>query len=126
MITHDTAVEASCSCGGIAYVGVLDLPTGHQTYQPALVFGTDGKNIGEIVSHEVGHTLGLSHDGMTGGAAYYAGQGSWAPIMGVGYSRPITQWSKGEYAAANNSEDDLVVMQSHGASLRADDYPDTR
>lgn len=31
----------------------------------------------EAVSHEVGHTLGLSHDGQTGGPAYYEGQGSW-------------------------------------------------
>lgn len=33
---------------------------------------------------EIGHTLGLNHDGVTGGSAYYSGSSNklWAPIMG--------------------------------------------
>jgi hypothetical protein len=46
--------------------------------------------------------------------------------MGTSYNRPISQWSKGEYAGANNTEDDLAVMQSHGATLGADDVPSQR
>ncbi len=47
------------------------------------------KYTAEAISHEVGHTLGLSHDGrITPSEGYYAGHGSgdtgWAPIMGVG------------------------------------------
>jgi hypothetical protein len=42
--------------------------------------------------------------------------------MGVGYSRPVTQWSKGEYTGANNHEDDLSVITSTGVSYRADDH----
>src|SRR5881409_4271545 len=43
--------------------------------------------------------------------------------MGVGYYHEVTQWSKGEYADANNSsEDDLAVMQTYGISYRADDH----
>ncbi len=59
---------------------------------------------------------------MTGGDAYYYGQGNWAPIMGSGMYRDVTQWSKGEYSGANNHEDDLVVMQTFGISYRADDH----
>ena len=132
MTLFDTICPGT-SCGGIAYNGVFDDPTTHAYYQPALIF-QDGvasvKAQGEAVSHEVGHNLGLHHDGATSGCsgpcAYYSGHGSWAPIMGVGYTHPITQWSAGEYSIANNTEDDFAVMQSNGAPLRADDHGDTR
>ncbi len=112
-------------CGGVAYVGVYD-STGatHDYYQPALVFqnGVSGaKNIAEAASHEVGHNAGLGHDG-TSTSSYYQGHGSWAPIMGVGYSRAIVQWSRGEYTGANNTEDDFVVMGSNGLGVRGDDH----
>ena len=81
--------------------------------------GSD-KIIAEAASHEIGHNLGLSHDG-TSTQGYYGGQGAWAPIMGVGYSYSISQWSKGEYFDANNQEDDLQIIQNHGATLVPDD-----
>lgn len=123
--------------GGLAYVGVYDSilwGSGQPDYyKPALVFpemlADDEKAIAEAASHEVGHTLGLSHDGITGGSAYYAGHGSgetgWAPIMGVGYSQNLTQWSKGEYAGADNHEDDLAVIDSYGLDVRGDDHGDS-
>ena len=117
------------NCGGVAYVGVFDDPATHSTHQPAFVFtdgvGTGAKNIAEAASHEVGHNLGLSHDG-TSTVGYYAGHGAWAPIMGVGYYRPVSQWSRGEYADANNTENDLTIMGLNGALARADDHGDTR
>src|SRR5438552_4128664 len=45
--------------------------------------------------------------------------------MGVGYYHEVSQWSKGEYANANNTEDDLTVMQYYGISYRADDHGNT-
>lgn len=44
---------------------------------------------------------------------YYRGHGAWAPIMGVGYDKTITQWPKGEYAAANETQDDLAFIDSY-------------
>ena len=113
------------NAGGVAYVGSFDWSSD----TPAFVFSNklgsgNEKYVTDATSHETGHTLGLSHDGITGGTAYYAGHGSWAPIMGVGYYKAITQWSKGEYAGANNTEDDLAVMLNNGASYRPDDHGD--
>jgi PKD repeat protein len=110
--------------GGVAYVGVFgNLPD----YQPAWIFtggfGSSDKGIAEAASHEVGHNLGLNHDG-TSSQGYYAGHGVWAPIMGVGYNRSVTQWSRGEYPGANNTEDDLAIMRGF-VPLIADDYGNT-
>ena len=86
------------------------------------------KGVAEAISHEVGHTMGLLHDG-SATTAYYTGHGSgatgWAPIMGVGYNKPLVQWSKGEYATANNLQDDLTVMGLNGLPARADDHGNT-
>jgi hypothetical protein len=113
------------NAGGVAYIGSFawssDTPT--FVFSDKLGSGNE-KYVTDAASHETGHTLGLSHDGVTGGSAYYSGHGSWAPIMGVGYYKPITQWSKGEYAGANNSQDDLAVMLNNGASYRQDDHGD--
>jgi Metallo-peptidase family M12B Reprolysin-like len=125
LITKTNNIYSGCGCGGIAYVGVFNEPSSHSYYQPAFVFqqGVSGneKYIAEAASHEVGHNLGLSHDG-TATTGYYSGQGSWAPIMGVGYNLPITQFSKGEYNGANNLEDDFAVVQTNGGALTIDDH----
>jgi len=117
-----------CNCGGVAYVGVFDAIGDFN--KPALVFynklgAGNEKYVTEATSHEVGHNLGLNHDGYSGGS-YYPGHGEgvtgWAPIMGVGYYQNLVQWSKGEYNTANNHEDDFVVMGNNGGPLRADDH----
>lgn len=81
----------------------------------------------EAASHELGHNLGLSHDA-TSTQGYYGGLGSgyisWGPIMGTGYNRHISQWSKGEYPDANNNEDDLSIIASRLA-VRLDDHSNT-
>ena len=120
--------------GGIAYVGAYN-DTGNaftpaDYYKPALIFPenlgpNNEKYIAEAISHEVGHNLGLSHDGTTTGSEYYTGQGNWAPIMGAGYYHPISQWSRGEYTNANNTENDLAVITQYGLSYRTDDYGST-
>jgi len=127
LITSRSGVY-TCSCGGVAYIGIFDDTSDY--YKPALVFydalgGGNERYVAEAISHEAGHNVGLLHDGYSGGG-YYSGQGSgstgWAPIMGVGYYQPLVQWSKGEYATANNVQDDYAVAAGNGLPVRADDH----
>lgn len=95
------------TAGGVAYVNNY---TWGDAQQVCWVFSAllrnNTKYISEAASHEAGHTLSLNHWKLyntTDGSfitEYYSGQGSWAPIMGVGYYRPITTWCKGEYNGA--------------------------
>lgn len=108
---------ASPGAGGVAYVDSFSEAGtgGFSSTIPSWVFNTSVTGISEAISHEVGHTLGLNHDGRSNPSEeYYAGQGSgatgWAPIMGVGYNKSLVQWSKGEYARANNKQDDLAII----------------
>ncbi len=119
------------SCGGLAYIGVFN--SVGDTLKPALIFpeklANASKYMAECVSHEAGHNLSLNHDGTTSGSEYYAGHGSgttgWAPIMGNSYYQNLTQFSRGEYPLANNSEDDVAKIQSQGLLLRPDDHGNT-
>ena len=112
--------------GGVALSGSFDA----NQDVPCWVFpvggtGFNAKNVADAASHEVGHTLGLAHDGTEGTFAATTGQGNWAPIMGVSYSKPITQWDKGEFTNASNTQDDLAVMLTQGAVYRPDDHGST-
>ena len=100
--------------GGVAYLGSFSW----NSDTPAFVFPAQlgngwPKYVAEAVSHEAGHTVGLNHDGVSSGTAYYEGHNGWAPIMGVGYYASVTQFSKGEYTSANNTEDDTTIINSH-------------
>jgi len=96
VITADTF--ASCGCGGFAYLRAFDDTS--DFLKPAFVFNRGVKGAGEAITHEAGHNLGLNHDGISGGTAYYRGHGSgetgWASIMGVGYYQNLAQWSAGD------------------------------
>ncbi len=111
--------------GGIG-LGYLNSFT-HSTDKPAFVFTrkiNSEKVTADTISHEVGHTLGLNHDGV-GSDHYYRGHGNWRPLMGSGGSRGlVTQFSRGEYLFASNQEDDLAIIASaqNGFGYRSDDH----
>ena len=129
----------TCGCGGIAFIDVFNqYPSGtytHPRLQPAFAFAgpetsqfpSPGKYISDIASHEVGHTLSLLHDGDSsqptpGDREYFLGLGdgkNWAPIMGGGYYNSIVQWSKGDYAVATQTQDDLVCVVLNGCATNS-------
>ena len=129
-----TTDNVGCGCGGIAYIDSFNW----NSDTPVFIYNTGDKNVAEAASHEIGHSLGLSHDG-TSTSGYYSGHGSgetgWAPIMGVGYSKNVTQFDKGEYYGSNNAgtganyskgPDDLGIITSYnGFGYRTDDAGDT-
>ena len=100
--------------GGVAYIGSFSWNSDTPTFVfPAQLGNGWPKYVAEAASHEVGHTVGLNHDGVSGGSAYYEGHNGWAPIMGVGYYANVTQFSRGEYTNANNTEDDTTIINGH-------------
>lgn len=123
----NNAIASSCGCGGIAYVGVFDYVYWNTYLGPSLSWGDPGQNgkfLSDVVSHEVGHNVGLSHDGTTD-VSYYVGRDGWAPIMGVGYYEPLVQFSNGSYTGGNQTQDDFGVASSFGLPIRSDDHGDT-
>jgi len=122
----------NCHCGGVAYVGPINL-VNNTYYQPAWVFqdalSNNEKAIAEAASHEAGHTLGLLHDGQKPSTGYYLGHGSgvtgWAPIMGASYYKNVTQWNPGTYPNANNQQNDMATLATYGILPRTDDFGNT-
>jgi len=135
--------------GGFAYIG--SFRWGYEgagaSDTPCYVFNSFSRDVSAAVSHEVGHSLGLSHDGTNSdnpfqqNAEYYDGHGgsvenSWGPIMGSGYYRNVTTWDDGIYYGANNGgananynsgPNDLSVITStaNGFGFLPDDHANT-
>lgn len=119
----DIAAQGS---GGVAYLRSINSSADEVCW----AFYTAGKASAEVISHEVGHTVGLSHmgqDDANGHHEYYLGQGSgdvsWAPIMGGAYYDNVTLFSKGDYANPSNTEDQLAIIttNNNNVAYRTDD-----
>ncbi|NOR41149.1 MAG: hypothetical protein GQ537_08065, partial [Gammaproteobacteria bacterium] len=133
LITTDTDNNGNAmpaqGAGGVAYVNVWGRSDYASRYSPAFVYFNRLGNgradyVSEAASHEAGHNLSLGHDATTS-SSYYSGHGSgnisWGPLMGTGYNRNVSQWSKGEYPDANNQQDDIAILNSKLVN-RADDH----
>jgi hypothetical protein len=104
-------------------------------YRNPLVSGIDyGYGIGMTGAHEVGHQMGMNHDGGGSGGEYYEGIAAyqWGPIMGnywmgASWANQLFTWSRGEYATATNQEDDLYRMNTvESVPYMADDNASSR
>lgn len=124
------------SVAGIAYI--TSFVWGDDT--PCFVFSdrlaNDPKRIAETVSHESGHTMGLSHQANFGSSctlvsSYHTGIGtgvtSWGPIMGNAASRTLTQWNFGPTPnGCTIKQDNLnIITTKNGFGYRPDDAADT-
>ena len=112
-----------CNCGGFAYLNSFN----DSIDEPVFVFNTSEIKVSAASSHEVGHAVGLSHDGLTTGTEYYNGHGSrqtgYGPIMGSGYYRNMTTWDEGDYFQSNNQQNDWqIITTQNGFGYRADDH----
>lgn len=108
--------SSTSAVGGIAYLGYFgtagDGRWGNTTFIYYDILGSPA-NCAVAASHELAHTLGLTHQG-TSTSPYYAGHGTgalrWAPLMGSAYGAAITQWAKGDYYDANNTQDAMALL----------------
>ena len=119
-----TAATQACgsACSGKAFLNTFKLldtgPCSRPGSSPGSATDHRARAVAaQTAAHEAGHTLGLRHDGVLAmgtkpASAYYAGTTAWGPIMGSATWRAVSQWSKGEYAGASNTEDDLAVIQT--------------
>lgn len=122
VVTDDTF--ANCGCGGHAFLNTFT----SSVDTPTFVYNQGLTSLGKTVSHEVGHMLGLTHDGDSS-QEYYPGHGGgqtrWGALMGAPFGVPVTQWSDGDYYLASNQQDDMSIITNNGFGYRADDYGNT-
>jgi hypothetical protein len=109
-VDEDGRSNACVACFGTTAAGTLYRNPGNGDY---------GYGIGMTCAHEMGHQMGMSHDG---GSAqkdpiYFNGLPAvqWGPIMGNywaggNWTNQLFTWSKGEYNTANQTQDDLKIM----------------
>ncbi len=111
--------DAAPSAGGVAYLGSYRGSShGFTDTIPCWAFNRSTTAIMAMtISHELGHTVNLRHDGTDIGGVvttYYSGHDSgtfgWGPIMGAPFSKNVVVFNNGDYPNANNNEDDFAVI----------------
>ena len=121
-VDQDGRSNACVACFGTTASGTLYRDPGNGDY---------GYGIGMTCAHEMGHQMGMLHDGGGSGGEYFEGISAvqWCPIMGNywqggGWANAFFTWSKGEYNTASQKEDDLKIMNvNEKVPYMVDDIP---
>lgn len=121
-VDQDGRSNACLACFGTTQAGTLYRNPDNNNY---------GYGIGMTCAHEVGHQMGMNHDGGTPGGEYFNGLAAvqWGPIMGnywmgASWTHAFFTWSKGEYNTATRKEDDLAIMNvNESVPYEVDDVP---
>jgi hypothetical protein len=123
---------------GVSYIGTFTW--GDDT--PAFVFSDrlsyTPKRVGECISHETGHTVGLAHQSKynqndcitpieTYNTGYGTGETGWAPIMGNSLARNFSNWNDGPtpYGCTAIQDNLTTITTQNGFGYRTDDYSET-
>jgi len=134
LVTRSTDADArplpEPRAAGVSYVNTFGYG---QTdfYSPLFVYYNNLGSpaaVADAASHEMGHMVGLTHQGTTASASPGKGGSrnlSWSPIMSLDHSGLITQWSRGDYRGATNSQDEVGILTG-SLGRRSDDHEDTR
>lgn len=124
-VDQDGRSNACLGCFGTTSAGTLYRNPDNNNY---------GYGIGMTCAHEMGHQMGMNHDGGTPGGEYFNGLSAvqWCPIMGnywmaASWNNAFFTWSKGEYNTASQKEDDLQIMNvNENVPYMADDVPSSK
>src|SRR4028119_2360962 len=134
----DQWYEESGGAGGIAWETSWqwnnDIPV--FVFEDNLLNGS-AKYTAEVISHEVGHSLGLSHQSTYDvfgnfleeyNSGFGSGETGWAPTMGVSYYQNLTTWHNGTSSlGATSYQDDMSIIAAanNGFGYRTDDHGNT-
>jgi hypothetical protein len=134
LVTRSTDADSrplpEAKAGAVSYVNTFGYG---QTayYSPLFVYydhlGSPA-SVADAASHEMGHMVGLTHEGTTLSFSPVSGGSrtlSWSPIMGLDHSGHFTQWSRGDYRGATNKQDEVGILTG-SLGRRSDDHEDTR
>jgi hypothetical protein len=133
-ITTDVTVYNAAKSKDVLKTGIINfVDQDGRSNAPIAAFGTTsagtlyrdasngdyGYGIGMTCAHEMGHEMGMSHDGGSAQSdpEYFFGLPAvqWCPIMGNywyggSWKNQLFTWSKGEYNTATQTQDDLKIM----------------
>lgn len=123
-VDQDGRSNACVACFGTTQAGTLYRNPSNNDY---------GYGIGMTCAHEMGHQMGMSHDGGSAQSdpEYFFGLPAvqWNAIMGNywyggNWNNQLFQWSKGEYNTATQKQDDLQIMNvNEKVPYMVDDNP---
>ena len=107
----------SNQAGGVAYVESIKWGADVPAFVFSKLLGYSQKKIGEAISHESGHTIGLYHQALYDTACafkseYNPGSGTTAPIMGVSYTREGVWWIGPNSFGCRSIQSDSVIIRS--------------